>query len=408
MTIIAVDRARAALLEEAIAALGDTAPGGAAGPRAEALRARLLARLAIELVYAPARDRSGPLSEAAVAAARASGDADALLAALNARHVALWHPDGLAERIAVAGELIALAAAHDRPEDELQGRNWRAVDLWETGDLAAFEAELTAHEALAERLRLPTFRWYAPMWRAALATVRGDHAAARELIAQALAIGARTGDGHAELCAKMLELQMAIQEGRFEDGYDLAFADERIANSPAGPAYRSSRAWALAETGRLDAARADIAWLAHDGWSRLPFDFNWLSAVGESAEAIALLGDAELAASLHPLALPYADRPMVAGRAICCQGSMEHYLGRLAATAGRPADAVRHYPAALAAQERMGAAAWSVRTRAYLADALAAAGDAAGAEREAAAARAAAAELGLPTPAGPRPAGRPR
>ena len=137
MTIIAVDRARAALLEEAIAALGDTAPGGTAGPRAEALRARLLARLAIELVYAPARDRSGPLSEAAVAAARASGDADALLAALNARHVALWHPDGLAERIAVAGELIALAAAHDRPEDELQGRNWRAVDLWETGDLAA-------------------------------------------------------------------------------------------------------------------------------------------------------------------------------------------------------------------------------------------------------------------------------
>ena len=82
---------------------------------------------------------------------------------------------------------------------------------------------------------------------------------------------------------------------------------------------------------------------------------------------------------------------------------MEHYLGRLAATAGRPADALRHYAAALAAQERMGAAAWSVRTRAHLAEALAAAGDAAGAEREAAAARAEAEALGLPVPS---PAGR--
>ena len=46
----------------------------------------------------------------------------------------------------------------------------------------------------------------------------------------------------------------------------------------------------------------------------------------------------------------------------------------------------------------MGAAAWSVRTRAHLAEALAAAGDAAGAEREAAAARAEAEALGLPVP----------
>ena len=389
VTIIGVDRERATLLEEAIAALGDRAP---------ALRARLLARLAIELVYVPARDRSGPLSEAAVAAARESDDADALLAALNSRHVALWHPDGLEERVAVADELIALAVAHDNPEDELQGRNWRAVDLWEAGDLAAFAAEVDRHERLADALRLPTFRWYAPMWRAALAAVHGDHGGARELIARALAIGSRTGDGHVELCAKMLEFQLAIQEQRFDDGYDLAFADERIANSPAGPAYRSSRAWAHAESGQHAEARADVEWLAHDGWSRLPFDFNWLSAVGETAEAIGLLGDAQLAASLYPLALPYAGRPMSAGRAICSQGSVEHYLGRLAATAGRSADALRHYAAALAAQERMGAAAWSVRTRAHLAQALAAAGDAAGAEREAAAARAAAEALGLPVP----------
>ena len=73
VTIIDVDLDRAAWLEAAAEQLGDGHPG---------LRARLLARLAIELAYEG--DRLGAFSEAAVDAARAAGDPDALLAALNA------------------------------------------------------------------------------------------------------------------------------------------------------------------------------------------------------------------------------------------------------------------------------------------------------------------------------------
>jgi hypothetical protein len=190
---------------------------------------------------------------------------------------------------------------------------------------------------------------------------------------------------------------MAIQEQRFEE-YDLAFVDERIAHSPAGPAYRGSRAWALAALGRPAEARADLDWLWAGGFARLPFDFNWLSAVGETAEAIALLGDAERAEDLYAIAFPYSGRTLVAGRAICSQGSMHHYLGRLAVTAGRHADACGHYRAALEAQEAMGARAWSVQTRAWLAEALALAGDRAASECELAGARAESEALGLPLP----------
>jgi DNA-binding SARP family transcriptional activator len=400
VTIIEVDLDRAALLEEAIAALG-------AGGRAPALRARLLARLAIELAYAPGRDRSGPLSDGAVATAREAGDPDALLAALNARHVALWHPDGLDERLALADEMIALAAAHDRPEAELQGRNWRAVDLWEASDIPAFEAELERHAALADALRLPAFQWYAPMWRAALAVLRGEHAAARPLIERAVAIGSHAGDENAALGAAMLGVSIGQQERRFED-YDFDFVTDKIENSPAGPAYRSSRAWTNAELGRVEEARADLEWLAADGFARLPFDFNWLSAVGELAEAIAILGDGERAEELYALVLPYADRSLVAGRAICWQGSMHHYLGRLAATSGRLEDAIRHFEAALAEGERTGGRAWQVQTRARLADALAAAGDPEAADRMLAAARAEAEALGLGARAIPRGAGAAR
>ena len=387
VTIIDVDLDRAAWLEAAVEQLGDGHPG---------LRARLLARLAIELAYEG--DRLGAFSEAAVDAARAAGDPDALLAALNARHVALWHPDGLGERLAVADEMIALAAAHDRPEDELQGRNWRAVDLWERGDTPAFEAELERYAALSGRLGLATFAWYVPMWRAALCILRGEGEAAQPLIAEAVAIGARAGDANAELSAGMLEFQRIVNERRFAD-FPFAFADAKIAGSPAGPAYRASRAWAAAELGRTAAARADVDWICADDLARLRFDFNWMSAIGELGEALAVLGDGTRAEQLYRVALPYADRVVTSGRAIGSQGSVEHTLGRLAATAGRPSGAIRHFRAAIAAQARIDARAWTVHTRTCLAAALDAAGDADGAAREAAAARAAAAALGLPAAA---------
>ena len=193
--------------------------------------------------------------------------------------------------------MIALAVAHDRPEDELQARNWRAVDLWEQGDTPAFEAELETYAALSDRLGLAMFAWYVPIWRAALCTLRGAGAAAQPLIADAVAIGGHAGDANAELCAGMLEFQRIVNERRFAD-FPFAYADAKIDASPAGPAYRASRAWAAAELGRTDAARADVDWLFADDMDRLPFDFNWMSALGELGEALAALGDAPRAEQL--------------------------------------------------------------------------------------------------------------
>src|SRR5205823_405029 len=99
VTIVRVDQPTVALLDEALSMLGEAD---------QALRARLLARLAVELYYAPARDRSDALSRDAVATARAAGDPGSLGFALNARHVALWKPDRLKERLRIADEMITL------------------------------------------------------------------------------------------------------------------------------------------------------------------------------------------------------------------------------------------------------------------------------------------------------------
>jgi DNA-binding SARP family transcriptional activator/tetratricopeptide (TPR) repeat protein len=383
VAIIDVGPERVALLEEALAAVG-------AGDAS--LRSQLLARLAVELYYAPSRDRSEALSADAVAAARATGDPRTLAGALNARHVALWRPDRLEERLRTADEMIAVAGRAGDAQLELQGRNWRVADLFERGDMDAWRAEVERHRHLAERLRLPEFAWYATLWDAvdALHAGRRDDAAA--LTEQARAAGERAGDRNTGLFVGMLGFLDALQRAEYAD-VDLDFVREKIANSPAGMSYRCSYAWVLAEVGETAGAREQLAIVSADGFARLHFDANWPTSLGECAGAAVALGDRPAAARLYELLAPYAGRPLTAGRAILSLGAVDRQLGDLAALLGRPDDAVRHYEAAVRLNDAMGMAPWAVHARFGLAAALAARGEPSRALRDEALAGAAA--LGL-------------
>jgi tetratricopeptide (TPR) repeat protein len=225
--------------------------------------------------------------------------------------------------------------------------------------------------------------------------MRGD-VAVEPLLAEATALGARADDENAALSVAIIRNTLQILDGDFAH-FDLAWIDAKIAGSPAAPAYRPVRSWLLAELGRTDEAQAELDDAARGGFAAaLPVDFNRLSAIADWGQAVAALGDAARARELYAIALPYAERPVTAGRAAHYQGRMHHVLGRLAATAGRLADARAHLEAALPLEERDGALPWAAMTRARLAEVLAAAGDPAGAAREAAAAVAAADALGLP------------
>ncbi|HWM09083.1 MAG TPA: AAA family ATPase [Solirubrobacteraceae bacterium] len=362
VTIIGLDHDRIALLEEALR--------GATG----ALRARVLARLAIALYYAPGGGRADELSAEAVAVAREAGDPDALLAALNARHVGLWHPAGLDERFRVADEMIALARGHDRREAELQGRNWRCVDLWEAGDHEGFAHERGEHERLADELRLPAFRWYAPMWRAAVAARAGRRVEATELADEAAREAARAGDPNGELFRVMLRVQIEIQAGDFTDEF-VEIAQQRQREHAAGTAWAPGLCWAYLVRGQVEDGRRIFERLARDDFAAIEENANWYIAIYDFAEIMTLLGEPDGAELLYERLLPYADRRVVAGRAIYDQGSVEYPLGRLAALTGRPEVASRHFEAALAAEEAAGALPNLVVVRARYAELLAAQGD---------------------------------
>src|SRR5207249_4287744 len=85
--------------EDALHRLGDRDPG---------LRAQLLARLAINLYWAPQPERVLALSEEALTLARRLGDPCQLAAALRARLIALWRPETAEERLAIADEIVTL------------------------------------------------------------------------------------------------------------------------------------------------------------------------------------------------------------------------------------------------------------------------------------------------------------
>ncbi|HEY2590578.1 MAG TPA: hypothetical protein VGI35_03215, partial [Steroidobacteraceae bacterium] len=83
-----IDQELVSLLEEALATLGRCEDG---------VRARLLARLAMELYFGGAAERRAALVDEAVAIARRLGDPATIAYALNARYAALWGPENAGE-----------------------------------------------------------------------------------------------------------------------------------------------------------------------------------------------------------------------------------------------------------------------------------------------------------------------
>jgi class 3 adenylate cyclase/tetratricopeptide (TPR) repeat protein len=359
-----VDAEAVELLEEALAALDG---------RDDALRARVLARLAIELYYS-APDGRESLSEEAVAAALRARDPDAQLDALNARHVSLWRPDRLAERLKVATEMMELSQRSDDRDGELQARNWRVADLWELADMEAVDAEVAEHDRLANELMLPGFLWYTPLWRAAQAILAGRFDAGQALLDEALRLGRAAGDRNADLLVDVARYGIHAARGTPSEE-DFARFEQRAEGSLSGMAFRCALSWWYADLGREADARRHFQIAVRYGVGSFPLDVNFLAAMPELSEASVLLGETEVSGEVYARLSPFAGRHVaVSGRGLLSFGAVDYFLAHAAEALGRAENARRHYEDALTFEERIGARAWLARSRARYAAFLLAAG----------------------------------
>lgn len=351
------------LLVEALAALppGDTS-----------LRAQLLAHLALEMWSGsePVEERVA-VSGQALEMARRVGDSEALVTALHARHWALTTPGMTLERLAHTEEMLRVAKETINPEIEFLAHNARFHCFLELCDRRGMEAESQAMTALAERLRQPFYRWHTVCLRTLRATLDGRFADAERLAEEALELGRLRQSEYATYVyryAQVLAIRWA--QGRLVDLWpDIANHSDRY---PWIPRWRDSLA--AAELDDTEMARRELLRYSGRDFTDLPRDGLWLLHASALAEAAVCVGDTEHARRLYELLLPHAEDNAVSYTQQPF-GPVAMRLGMIASVLGRWQDADRHFAAALARCELLGARAIRARVLLEQAKALAARGE---------------------------------
>lgn len=323
----------------------------------EATQARLRSRLALH--FFTLGKRNNALSESAFALrdARASGDTHALAHALIARHAVLLGPDGLGERSAIATELLEIATQLGDHEYMMRALALRVVNALEVGDIATVDEATARHRRLADITRDPFERWANLMWRCARALLVGNFDEATARANEGLELTRNVPGPHAfEVNGPLAYLGqlVLIEDTRFSSALDPGLFDTARAEFEEVLAGRVARLQILTRLERTSEVRDEIERLMAQDLQNADRSGTWLVAISTLAEAVALADDRDRAVQLYPKLLPYADQNVTASF-VACRGSVSRFLGLLASTAGRRADAVRHFEDAVAMNRRMGA-----------------------------------------------------
>src|SRR5881628_1820835 len=283
-----VDQPRIELLEEALHRLGDGDPG---------LRAQLLARLAINLYWAPQPERVLALSEEALTLARRLGDPCQLAAALRARLVALWRPEMEEERFAIADEIVSLGQRTGDRELSLLGHRFRIVGFLEFGDVVAADREIEAWAQIAGELRQPLYLTDLAIWRATRAIMDGRFADGEEQAKRAVELGQREHDAQPIMRYEIQTFVLHFHQGRLDQ--HLRRSQPR-ADVPAPMLGRCFRAFWWSEMDRKAEAQLELSALAKEGFP-LPHDGAWVVSMGLLSAVAAELNDRASAAQLYDL-----------------------------------------------------------------------------------------------------------
>ncbi|HJT04532.1 MAG TPA: adenylate/guanylate cyclase domain-containing protein [Pseudonocardiaceae bacterium] len=338
------DPIKVEILGEALAALGD---------QQTLLKARVLARLATALYLSPfdSLARRDSLSRASVQLARRLGDGPTLAYALHARHLAVWGPDNVDERVALSTEIIGLARQAGDVTLEITGHVWRMADLFEIGDVPGADREVDIHEELAQRVGYPHFIAHSLMFRATQAMLRGEFADAEAFAQRSLEFGEQVGDVNVRTSHHVQVALLRALQGRPEES--AAYFEPAGREHPPELARLVHMGFACLAGDRTGSKEAfPLIWRARD---RIPPPF-WLAMMGTCIALVAAYaGAAQEGAAIYDLLRRYEDRWTSAGRdAVAAGGPIAYYLGVLAAALSRFDAAARHFEVALEASDRVG------------------------------------------------------
>ncbi len=307
-----VDQTAIDLLERSVEALPAGRP---------AMRALVLARLAVRLDPVDSQDRRDALHREALAAARSVGDPETLREVLSAGTHVLGRPVAVPARLALAQEAVAL----ERDGGDRVRRAWAelacVVSLLELGRIPEAQDALSSFSTIVDDLRQPFFSWQRDVVSATFAVLDGRLDDAAELVGTARVIEAEHDPGAVETWAAQT-LMLARARGHFEDAdYEaISRAAERHAKLPM---WRAMLARAEAGLGDLAQARRNVERCLAAAW---PPTVEWLPTATILAETAGALGDSERVAELRQLIEPFAGRITVIQAAWATWGPVSEFL----------------------------------------------------------------------------------
>ena len=352
--------------KDGIALLRTARDAAADGPAA--LRAELTARLADSLHFAPEPAEAERLSAEALQLALDEGDPHALSAAFESRHAALMSIHHLDDRLWLSRQLVDLAQRERERELEALGRHWRIYDLLEAAEMEAAQEEREALAALAGELRQPLYHHFSVGWDVVWAQLAGrvDEVEALARRFYDLGVAGQARDTETIYHAQLIALRR--RQERWPDF--ISTVQDAVAAHPTLHIWRAVLPLTYLASGDAPAAEADFEWFAADGFSRVRRDMFWFATLSVLAETCTLLRDAARAQVLYDLLEPFKDRNVQVTQAVCW-GSVERFLGLLAAVLGRGEAAVGHLQSAIARNEAGGNPAAAALVRRDLAKLLA-------------------------------------
>jgi DNA-binding winged helix-turn-helix (wHTH) protein/tetratricopeptide (TPR) repeat protein len=353
------------------------------------LRALVLAALGADLHWV-GRDLARPraLAEEAVALARRSGSAEALLVALDQRYFSICRGEDFAERARLTDESIALARSTGDLAQLFVAENHRVALRTALGDLAGALSGFTGCVQLAQELRRPAFDHYVRVATTGFDLLAGRVEGAAEAIERQLK--ARLDDSPRDVDFAFMFLyaqlfQLRRLQGRLPEL--IPHVREACARFPDVRAFRGCLALAQWLDGEPGAARDTLEQALPTTECGLREDIGFPIQLAMLGEVCAELGDPARATQLETRLADFEGRHLVLNTVVSA-GAADRVRGALAASIGEFARARACFARALALDEALEAVPWRILTELSWARAEQRAGERAAAERHAASARA--------------------
>ena len=343
-----VDRDRLRVLDRALSA---------AGAGDSSARAKLLGTLGLEWNFGGGWEQQLAFSDDALATARRLADPATLAAVLALRHETIRLPHTLGERLENTAEHLQIAESLGDPTQIGFAALWRTRASWEAGDLAEVDRCMAVVTELAGVH--PYLRWSAATHLSYRHLLAGRIDEAERATMEAFRLGETIGqlDAGAFLAGQLMMVRW--DQGRL--GELGPMLEGVVRDFPGLPAFRGALALAYCEAGRPDQGRELLEREAASGFAAFRYDPLWLCALLLLGEVCHQLGDGPRAGALYERLAPWRDQLGFSG--VSLFGSVSHYLGQLAITAGRLDAAEGDLAEAAATHERLGAPVLLARTR---------------------------------------------